>query len=161
MATSVKPIPDGYHTVTPYMYIRGAAQAIDFYKRALSAEELFRMPGPDGTLGHAEIKIGDSVVMLADENPSMGIQSPQSLNGTSFSYLLYVEDVDAAFQRAVDAGATVTRPLENRFYGDRTGVIVDPFGHEWSLATHIEDVSPEEMEKRMQEEMARRVATPS
>jgi PhnB protein len=161
MATSVKSIPDGYRTVTPYMYIRGAAQAIDFYKRAFGADELFRMPGPDGTLMHAEIKIGDSIVMLADENPSMGIQSPQSLNGTSSSFLLYLEDVDAAFQRAIDAGATVMRPLENQFYGDRSGMVTDPFGHHWSLATHVEDVSPEEMDKRMSEMAAKMAGAPS
>ena len=155
MTKAVKPIPEGFHTLTPYLIIKGAAQAIDFYKRAFGAEELFRMAGPDGkTVGHAEIKIGDSIVMLADDVPEM-FRSPQSLNGTPVSFLIYVEDVDAAFNRAVEAGATVARPLENRFYGDRTGMLADPFGHQWSLATHIEDVAPEELEKRAAAEHAK------
>lgn len=154
MTASVKPIPDGYHSITPYLYVRGAADAIEFYKRALGAEELVRMPGPDGSIMHAELKIGDSVVMMADENEAMGIRSPQALNGSPSLLLLYVEDVDSAFQRAVDAGATVTRPLANEFYGDRAATITDPFGHGWTLATHVEDVAPEEMEKRMAEMFA-------
>lgn len=154
MANHVKPIPDGYHTLTPYLHVRGGARAIEFYKQAFGATEQFRMDGPDGTIGHAEIKIGDSVVMLADEVPERGIHSPQSLNGASSSFMLYVEDVDAAFARALAAGGTVSRPVATQFYGDRTGTIADPFGHEWSLATHVEDVSPEEMDKRMQKQMA-------
>jgi PhnB protein len=118
------------------------------------------MPNPDGTVGHAEIRIGDSVLMLADENPGMGIHSPKSLNGTSFSFVLYVEDADATFKRAIDAGATEKRPLEDKFYGDRTGMVADPFGHEWSISTHIEDVSPEEMDKRAAAEMAKMAGTP-
>jgi len=156
MTKPVKPIPEGFHTLTPYLILRGAAQAIDFYKQAFGAEELFRMPVPDGkTIGHAEIKLGDSILMLADEAPEMGFRSPQSLNGTPVSFLIYVEDVDAAFTRAVGAGATVERPLEDRFYGDRTGTLRDPFGHQWSLATHKEDVSPEELEKRAAAEHAK------
>lgn len=146
---SVKPIPEGFHTLTPYVIVKGGAEAIDFYKKAFGAEELFRMPGPDGkTIGHAEIKIGDSIVMLSDECPEFGAQSPQSLNGTPVSFMVYVNDADTAFKRAVDAGAKVLRPLENQFYGDRTGTVADPFGHTWSIGTHIEDVAPEELEKR-------------
>jgi PhnB protein len=156
MSKLVSPIPAGYHTLTPYLYIRGAAEAIEFYKKAFGAKEHFRMPGPDGkTIGHAEIQIGDSMIMMADEMPAMGIKGPQSLNGTSASFLLYVKDVDAAFKLAIDAGAKVTRPLENKFYGDRMGSLADPYGHEWSLATHIEDVSPEEMNKRVAAEYAK------
>ncbi len=149
MNKQVKPIPEGYHTLTPYLIIKNAAQAIEFYKQAFGAEEKFRMPGPDGKIGHAEIRIGDSMVMLADEMPEAGILSPQSLNRSPVSFLIYVEDVDAAFQRAVDAGATISRPLEDKFYGDRMGSVTDAFGYEWSLGTHKEDVTPEEMERRM------------
>lgn len=153
---SVKPIPEGFHTLTPYVIVKGAAEAIDFYQKAFGAEELFRMPGPDGkTVGHAEIKIGDSIVMLSDECPQFGAQSPQSLNGTPVSFMFYVKDVDAAFKRAVDAGATVRYPLENKFYGDRAGTVTDPFGHQWTIGTHIEDVAPEELEKRSAEAFAK------
>jgi PhnB protein len=142
--------------LTPYLIIRGAAQAIDFYKKAFDAKELFRMPAADGKkVGHAEIKIGDSILMLADEAPEMGFRSPPSLNGTPVSLLIYVKDVDAVFRRAVDAGAKVMLPLEDKFYGDRMGTIVDPFGHQWSLGTHIEDVPPEEMKKRAAAEAAK------
>lgn len=159
MNTKVKPIPDGFHTVTPYLSVKGAAQAIDFYKRAFGAKERFRMPGPDGkTLGHAEVVIGDSIVMLADEFPQAGNKSPQSLKGTSVSMLIYVEDVDSAFKRAVDAGGKVLMPVENKFYGERSGCLEDPFGHHWTLMTHVEDVSPEEMKKRMQEFCAKMAA---
>jgi PhnB protein len=161
MAATVKPIPDGYHSLTPYLYVKGAADAIEFYKSAFGAEELFRMPNPDGTVGHAEIKIGDSILMLADESPQNGALSPQSLKGTSFSFVLYVEDADATFKRAIDSGATEKRPLRNEFYGDRTGMVADPFGHEWSISTHIEDVSPEEMDKRAAAEMAKMAGTNS
>ena len=144
----VKSIPDGYHTATPYLIVRGAAQALDFYEAAFGATELYRLPDPSGRIGHAEIQIGDSRLMLADEFPEMGVRGPQSLNGTSVSILLYVEDVDARFQQAITAGATVTRPLKDQFYGDRSGTMTDPFGHQWTIATHKEDVSPEEMQTR-------------
>lgn len=146
---AVKPIPDGYNSVTPYLIIDGAARALEFYKKALGAEETVRMPAPGGRIGHAEMRIGSSVIMLADENPEVGARSPKSFGGSPISLMLYVEDVDKAFARAVQAGATVQRPLANQFYGDRTGGIVDPFGHIWYLATHVEDVSPEEMKRRM------------
>ena len=149
----VKPIPEGYHTVTPYLYVRGAAAAIDFYKRAFGAAELFRMAGPDGCIMHAEIKIGNSPIMLADEFPEMGARGPQSLGGVSSSILLYVEDVDARFARAVEAGARVQRPVKDQFYGDRSGTLEDPFGHVWTLATHTEDVTSAEMERRAAEAM--------
>jgi PhnB protein len=147
----VKPIPDEYHSVTPYIIVSGAAKAIDYYKKAFGATEIMRMDGPGGSIGHAEIKIGDSVIMLSDENPQMGdmSRSAKTLGGTPISILLYVEDTDATVKRAVDAGATIARPVEDQFYGDRAGTIVDPFGNQWDIHTHIEDVSPEEMEKRM------------
>jgi PhnB protein len=148
MSTTVKPIPDGYHTVTPYLIIKGAADALEFYKKAFGATELFRMEH-DGKIGHAEMKIGDSPIMLADEHPEMGHRGPQSLGGSPVSILLYVADVDALFNQAVTAGAKIDRPLEDKFYGDRGGSLTDPFGHIWHLATHKEDVTPEEMEKRM------------
>ena len=161
MANQVRPVPEGYHTVTPYLYIRGATQAIDFYKRAFGAEERYRMPGPDGRIGHAELTLGDSIIMLADEMPEHGIKSPHSLSGTSVSLAVYVEDADAAFNRAVDAGATVLQPLKDQFYGDRSGKVADPYGHQWSLMTHVEDVSPEEMSKRMQAEFGAMAGTQS
>jgi PhnB protein len=150
---SVKPIPDGYHTVTPYLYIAGGAKALEFYKAAFGAIELFRMADPTGRVGHAEIQIGDSRIMLADEHPQMGVRGPISLGGPSSSILLYVDNVDARFQQAVAAGATVTRPLKDQFYGDRSGTLTDPFGHQWTIATHVEDISPEEMNRRAEEMM--------
>jgi PhnB protein len=141
--------PEGYHTVTPYLIVQGAAQAIDFYQRAFGAKVLVRMDDDKGRIGHAELKLGDSVVMLADEVPEMGHKSPQTLGGTGVSLLLYVPDVDAAVAQAVQSGAKLKRPVADQFYGDRTGGIEDPFGHVWYLATHIEDVSPEEMKRRM------------
>jgi PhnB protein len=150
---AVKPIPDGYHTATPYLIVNDAAKAIEFYKTAFGATELMRMPGPGGRIMHAEIKIGDSPIMLADEYPEMGHRGPQSLGGTTVSLLLYLNDVDAQFRQAVAAGATVQRPIRDEFYGDRTGTVIDPFGHIWSLATHKEDLTPEQMEKRFQEFM--------
>jgi len=146
----VKPIPAGYHSVTPYLIIDGAAAALDFYKKAFGAKETVRMPN-GGRIAHAEIVIGDSHVMLADENPEMGAQAPQSGTRTPVGIMLYVKDVDAVFKRAVAAGAQIERPLADQFYGDRTGGIIDPFGHRWYLGTHIEDVSPKEMKRRMQE----------
>jgi PhnB protein len=141
--------PDGYHTATPYLIIREAARALDFYKAAFGAVELFRMPMPGGKIGHAEILIGDSHIMLADECPESGARSPQALGGTSVSLMLYVENSDALTEQAVAAGATVVRPIQNQFYGDRSATLTDPFGHQWTVATHIEDVSPEEIDRRL------------
>ena len=148
MAT-VKPMPDGYHSVTPYLIISGASDAIDFYKKAFGATETVRMPGPDGKIGHAEILIGNSMIMLADENPEMGARSVQTIGGSPISIVLYVEDCDAFTGKAVAAGARITRPVEDQFYGDRAGTVADPFGLEWHIHTHTEDVSPEEMQRRM------------
>ncbi len=148
MTSNVKPIPDGYHTVTPYMIIKDAAKAIDFYKKAFGATELVRMADPGGKIMHAEIKIGNSPIMISDEHPEMGALSPQSLNGSPVSILLYVEDVDSLTDQAVAAGAKLTRPVKDQFYGDRSGSVTDPFGHQWHIATHKEDVSSEEMGKR-------------
>jgi PhnB protein len=147
MPAKVKPIPDGYHSITPYLIVKGGAAAIEFYKKAFGATEMMRMPGPDGKIGHAEIRIGDSVVMLADEHPEMGARSPQTIGGTPVSILLYVEDVDAVVRQAVAAGAKIQRPIEDKFYGDRMGSLDDPFGHVWHVATHTKDVTPEEMKK--------------
>ena len=145
---SVKPIPEGYHSVTPYLIIRGAAEAIEFYKKAFGATELFRFPAPEGKIGHAEMKIGDSPIMLADEYPDMGHKGPQTLGGSPVSIMIYVEDVDTTFNQAVGAGATVKEAVADKFYGDRMGTVVDPFGHVWHVATHKEDVSIEEMGRR-------------
>jgi len=143
-----KPIPDGYHSVTPYLIIKGAAAALDYYTRAFGATELFRMPAPEGKIGHAEIKIGDSPIMLADECPEMGYKSPQTLGGSPVSIMIYVEDVDSVFKQAIAAGGKEQRPVKDQFYGDRSGTLEDPFGHVWHVATHKEDVSSEEMERR-------------
>ena len=148
MTSTVKPIPEGYHAVTPYLILSKAAEAIDFYKKAFGATELFRMAGPDGKIGHAELKIGDSPIMLADEHPAMGYVSPQTLGSTPVSLLIYVEDVDKVFNEAVAAGGIQQLPLKDQFYGDRSGTLKDPFGHVWTIATHKEDVSPEDMDKR-------------
>jgi len=145
---AVKTIPDGYHSVTPYLIITGAAEAIDYYKKAFGATELLRMPAPDGKIGHAEIKIGDSPIMLADEFPEMGYKSPQTLGGSPVSIMIYVEDVDTVFDQAVAAGGKVQRPVKDQFYGDRSGTLEDPFGHVWHVTMHKEDVSVEEMERR-------------
>lgn len=147
---NVKPVPDGYHTITAYLIVDGAAAAIDFYKQAFGASELFRLPGSEGKIGHAEIKIGDSIVMLADESPEHGHRSPKTLGGSPVGILLYVDDCDAVFNRAVAAGATVFRPLADQFYGDRSGCLTDPFGHQWTVSTHKEDVPPDEMKRRME-----------
>ncbi len=145
----VKPVPDGFHTLTPHLIVRGAAQAIDFYKAAFGAEELSRHPGPDGkTIMHALLRIGDSMLMLADEFPGKGCTSPATVGGTSVVLNLYVNDADALYQRAVKAGAKATMPMTDMFWGDRYGQLSDPFGHQWSLATHKEDVSDAELEKR-------------
>jgi len=149
MAKRAKAIPDGYHTVTPYLMVRGSDRAIEFYKRAFGAEELMRMSGPDGkSIMHAEIKIGDSRIFLSEEFPDMGCRSPESLGGTASSLHLYVEDVDAAFERAVAAGAQVKMPVADMFWGDRFGKLIDPFGHEWGMATHKEDLTPEQIRER-------------
>ena len=146
---AVKPIPDGYHSVTPYLIVDGAARALEFYRQAFGAEETFRMPGPDGKIGHAEFRIGNSMVMIADENREF--RSPKALGGSPISLMIYLEDVDKVFAQAVKAGASVERPLANQFYGDRTGGLTDPFGHLWYLAQHVEDVPPEEMARRAKE----------
>ncbi len=147
--SKVKPVPDGYHNLTPYLIVKGGTAAIDYYKKVFGATEIMRMPRPDGRIGHAELKIGDSVFMLADEHPEMNIVGPVTLGNSSVGLLLYVEDVDKTFSLAVNSGAQVEKPLANQFYGDRSGTLVDPFGHKWTVATHIEDVTPEEMERRM------------
>jgi PhnB protein len=149
MAGKVRSIPDGYHNITPYLVIKGAASAIDFYKKAFGAIEIMRMPQPDGRVGHAELKFGDSFVMLADEFPEMNVVGPQTLGNSPVGIMLYVDDVDAVFNRALSLGATVNKPLADQFYGDRNGTLIDPFGHKWTIATHKEDVSPEEMERRV------------
>lgn len=149
MAGKVKPIPEGYGSITPYLVVNDAAGAIEFYKKAFGATELCRMGAPGGKVGHAEIRIGNRVVMLADEHPEVGALSPQHYGGTPVSLLLYVEEVDKVVKGAVDLGARLQRPVQDQFYGDRSGTIFDPFGHQWTIATHKEDVTPEEMEKRM------------
>lgn len=148
MTNKVKPIPDGYHAVTPYLFIKGAAKALEFYQKAFGAKVRMRMDGPNGTVGHAEIQIGDSAIMLADECPQMEARSPQSIGGSPVGLHLYVEDVDTVFNQAVAAGAKVMTPVENKFYGDRIGSLTDPFGHIWYVSTHKEDLSPEEIGKR-------------
>jgi PhnB protein len=145
---AVKPIPEGYHSVTPYLIIHDATAALEFYKKALGAVELMRFPAPGGKIGHAEIRIGDSPVMLADESPEMNALSARTIGGSPVSLMVYVEDVDALVAQAVAAGAKLVRPVANQFYGDRTGGIDDPFGFHWYIATHIEDVPPDELEKR-------------
>jgi PhnB protein len=144
----VKPIPDGYPRVTPYLVVAGAADAIDFYSRVLAAKERMRMDGPDGKVGHAELQIGDSVIMLADEFPDMQAVGPKTVGGTPVSIHVYVEDVDKTFDQAVKAGAKELQPLENKFYGDRSATFEDPFGHQWTVSTHVEDIPPDEMAKR-------------
>lgn len=148
---AVHHIPDGYHSVIPYLIVDGAAGAIDFYAKAFGATEVMRMPGPDGKIGHAEMQIGDSHIMLADEHPDMGFLGPKSVGGTPVSLMIYVEDADKCFNAAIGGGAKEMKPLENQFYGDRSGTLVDPFGHVWNIATHVEDVPPEEMERRAKE----------
>ena len=145
----VQPIPEGYQRVIPYLIVNGASDAIQFYSDVLGATERMRMPAPGGRIGHAEISIGDSVVMLADEHPEMGARGPMAYGGSPVGLVAYVEDVDAVFEKAARLGATPVRPVENQFYGDRSGQFDDPFGHRWTVATHVEDVSPEEMAKRV------------
>jgi PhnB protein len=147
----VKPLPDGYHSVTPYLIVDGGAKALQYYQQAFGAEEEMRMPGPKGKVMHAEIRIGDSKIMLADEFPEMGARGPNSIGGSPVGICLYVEDVDTVFQRALEAGGTEVRPVQDQFYGDRSGTLRDPFGHQWTIATHIEDLTPEEIGKRHDE----------
>jgi PhnB protein len=149
-----QPVPEGYHTVTPYLAVEDASKAIDYYKKAFGAKERVRMDAPDGKIGHAELEIGDSIVMLSDPFPQASTKPPKELGGTSASVFLYVDDVDSVVQDAIDAGATITMPVENQFWGDRFGTVTDPFGHLWSVATHVEDVPPEEMAERAKAAMA-------
>lgn len=151
--SEVKPIPEGYPRLSPYLAVDGAAAAIDFYREVFGASERVRMPAPDGKIGHAELLVGDSVIMLADEFPEMDVRSPKTVGGTPVTLILYVEDVDAVFDRALRAGATALRPVENQFYGDRSGQFEDPFGHRWNIASHVEDVPPEEMAQRAAQAM--------
>jgi PhnB protein len=148
LRTKIKPIPKGYHAVTPYLSVQGAADAIAFYKKAFAAKEVMRMPGPGGTIGHAEIQIGDSRIMLADEFPEMNFRSPRSVGGTPVTIHLYVHDVDKVAKKAVASGAKVLRPVADQFYGDRSGSLEDPFGHVWHIATHMEDIPIKELKKR-------------
>jgi len=150
----VKPIPDEYPQITPYLCVDGAGLAIGFYGTVFGATERMRMPAPGGRIGHCELQIGDSVIMLADESPEMGQRSPKTVGGSPVTLSIYVEDVDDVFDRALQAGATVLRPVEDQFYGDRSGQFEDPFGHRWSVASHVEDVPPAEMAKRASEAMA-------
>ena len=151
MSNKVKSVPEGYHSVIPYLIIQDATQALEFYKKAFEAIEVMRMPTPDGKIGHAEIKIGDSHIMLADEFPERGFRGPKALGGTPVGIMVYVENVDETVSKAVAAKAKILQPVKNQFYGDRSGQIEDPFGHSWYIATHIEDVPPKEMEKRAAE----------
>jgi PhnB protein len=151
---AAKPIPEGYQTVTPYLAVDDAVEAIEYYKKAFGARERARMEAPEGKIGHAELEIGDSVVMLSDPFPQATTKPPKELGGTSASVFMYVEDVDAVVKEAVDAGATITMEVADQFWGDRLGSVTDPFGHSWSIATHIEDVPPEEMAERAKEAMA-------
>lgn len=148
-SSKVSYVPKGYHTVVPYLIVKGAASALDFYKQVFGAEEVMRMPGPNGMIMHAEIKINGSTVMLADEMPGMEFKSPHSIGGSPVGVLVYVQDVDACVGRATTKGGRCLRPVQDQFYGDRSGTIVDPFGHVWTVSTHIEDVAPEEMRRRM------------
>ncbi len=153
MSSKVKPIPDGYHTITPYMMHKNSAEAIEFYKKAFGAEELMRLPGPEGKVMHAEIKIGNSILMLSDETDQCPNRAPDPAVGTCTSLFLYVEDVDSSFKKAVDAGCKATMELTDMFWGDRFGTLRDPYGYDWSMATHKEDLSPEEIGKRQAEFM--------
>jgi PhnB protein len=144
-------VPEGYHTVIPYLIIDGAARAMDFYRDVFGAVEIMRMPGPNGKIGHAEMKIGDSHIMLADEHPEQGFRSPTSIGGSGVGVMIYVPDTDRCFAAAVERGAKVVEPVQNKFYGDRSAQVIDPFGHFWTISTHVEDVPPDEMERRARE----------
>ena len=143
----VRPIPKGYNSITPYLVVDGADKAIAYYKKVFGAKELFRMPAPGGKIGHAELRIGDSVVMLADEWPQMGFKGPKAYGGAAVSILLYVEKCDAVYKKALAAGGSEIKPMQDQFYGDRSGTFIDPFGHMWTVATHVKDVSPKDMKK--------------
>ena len=149
MAATVKPIPEGYRSITPYLVVKGATRAMDFYKQAFGATEILRIPGPSNTIMHAELRIGDCVIMLADEMPNGPYRSPETFGGSPVSLMIYIENVDDVFNRALSLGSRQTRAVEDQFYGDRSGNLIDPFGHVWTVATHVEDVSPEEMQRRM------------
>jgi PhnB protein len=152
MSAPVKPIPDGFHSITPYLVVRGGVEAIEFYQKAFGAKERLRLPAPDGKgIGHAELVIGNSIIMLADEFPQYGKRSPLSVGGTSVTVCLYVEDADKTYNQAVDAGAKAVQPVTDKFYGDRSGCLTDPFGHNWMVMTHKEDVSDSEMRKRLEQ----------
>jgi PhnB protein len=151
----VKPIPDGYPRVTPYLIVDGGVKALDFYKKVFGAKEKLRMPGPGGKIGHAEITIGESMIMLADEHPDMGARAPHAFGGSAVSLMVYVEDVDSTVRTALAEGAKLTRPVENQFYGDRLGTLQDPFGHQWHVATHVEDVPPDELVRRAAAKMGK------
>ena len=148
MPDKVQPIPEEYSGITPYLIVKGAANALQFYRKAFEAKELMRFDQDDGRIGHAEMQVGKARFMLADEFPEMNIRSPQSFGGTGCGFLLYVEDVDAVFDRTIGLGATISKPVQDQFYGDRSGTLIDPFGHKWTIATHIEDISREGMERR-------------
>jgi PhnB protein len=154
MPTKGKPIPEGYHTITPYLSIKGAADAIDFYKRAFGATEIMRFAQPDGRIGHAEVRIGDSRVMLADEFPDMDFRSPHAIGGSPVHLHMYVDNSDAVVDQAVGAGAKLVRPVQDQFYGDRSGSVADPYGHVWHVSTHKEDLSMEELQKRAAQQAA-------
>ncbi|HKZ05212.1 MAG TPA: VOC family protein [Methylomirabilota bacterium] len=151
----VKPVPDGYPRVTPYLIVDGGVKALDFYKKVFGAKEKMRMPGPGGKIGHAEITIGASMIMLADEHPDMGARAPHAFGGAAVSLMVYVEDVDSTVKTALAEGAKLTRPVENQFYGDRLGTLQDPFGHQWHVATHVEDVPPDELARRAAAKMGK------
>jgi PhnB protein len=155
MEKKIKPVPDGYRTVTPYLYVRGVAKALDFYRKAFAAVETVRMPGPGDSIMHAEIRIGDSIIMMGEENPERGAKSPQMFGGSTGAVFLYVDDVDAWFKRAVGAGAKTKMPPTDMFWGDRYGTLVDPFGHDWGLATHKEDVTPQQVAERQKAAMSK------
>jgi PhnB protein len=148
---TIKSIPDGFHAITPYLTVKDAKRAIDFYKRAFGARERVIMPTPDGKVAHAELQFGDSIIMLGEECPERGCKSPETLEGSSVGLAFYVEDADSVFDQAVSAGASVKEAVSDKFWGDRAGSLTDPFGHQWTLLTHVEDVSPEEMKRRMAE----------
>lgn len=149
----VSPVPDGFHSVTPYLIVKDAAGAIEFYKQAFDAAEIMKLEGPGGSIAHAEVRIGDSPIMMAGEHPQMGALSPESIGGSPVSMCVYTEDADKMFQQALDAGGEQIRPVQDQFYGDRSGTLKDPFGHQWTIATHIEDVTDEDMQRRMAEMM--------